>query len=435
VSLHLVVLVVGALLILSAWTMAFRAGPRSLGVAGGAGLVASGVAALWSAPHLSSLVLDAVSLPRVIVMGIAAAATFAVMPRRHAAPGTTASILLMIAAHLLLVLLPHGPIAGGVWVVACALSGAALPEGPARRVAAPYLTVAALAGLAGSALSGVVGSALLAVAVLIRLGIFPFHSWVLAAYARAPATVAAALVAPMSALGLVARTPLSFEGQGGLLAGLLVAAGLLSAGMALVQRSLVRAVAWLTVSVEAVVYLGVLDADSIGHLGGLVMWSVTGLALLGLGLVAAALSSRLGEVPADRHSGLIDRAPTFGALFLLFGLAAVGAPGTADFVSEDLVLHGALGEHPALLLLVISAISAQSYAVLHLFFRVFFGPARAQPVADARPRERLVLIGLGALLLLTGLIPQLLISRWIPAGVDGAASAEVAPPVNQGSRQ
>ncbi len=415
-ELHVVMFITGALLLLAGWLAAYHPDPREAGVGAGALMFALGVAALGTYGELSvpgGVQLDAVSIPRLSLAGMCLAAVFLVMPRRHGSWPLTIALVALALSHVALACAPAS-LVGVFWALSCSVTALAIPAGSARRVALPYLAFAAGVGLGGTVLGGDVGLALLVLAVAVRLGVFPFHSWVVASYHHAPTTIAVAVAAPMAAIVLVARTPMGFEGNLGLaITVFLAAAAIVTAALAIVQSELARAVGFVTVSVQTIVFLAVLDADHIGHLGGLMMWSVTGIALVGLGLVTAAIRSRVGDLDIDDYAGLLERAPVLGGLFLLFGLAAVGAPGTADFASEDLVLHGALAHHTGLLLLFISAVSVQGYAVLHLFYRVFFGPPRKMPVSDAMPREALALSMLGALLLGTGLAPQLLVNGWL----------------------
>ncbi|HHO51927.1 MAG TPA: hypothetical protein ENK18_13865 [Deltaproteobacteria bacterium] len=410
-----VLLVTGSLLLLVGWLATYRPDARQIGVVAGL-IVTVGGATAWLLGATSPvLLLDDVSLPRMPLIGIGLVGIFAVMPRRHARVGTMAVLIALALVDLALSAVPSRELSGPLWVLSTLLTWLALPSGPPRQIAWPYLALAAGTGLAGTFLGGSAGAGLLVFAVVIRLGIFPFHSWIISAYTLAPTTIAVALAAPMSCIALVARHPMSFDvSVAQALTAYLATAALIGGGLAVVQRYLARSVAFFTVGVQALVLLGVLDADHIGHLGGLIMWTLTGLALTGVGLVAAALRSRTGGIRIDSYAGLIGSAPTFGTLFLLFGLAAVGAPGTADFASEDLVLHGGLAHHAGLLLLYIAAVSVHGYVVLHLFYKVFFGPPRKISLRDALPREWMVLVAMGALLVLAGLAPQLLLDGWLP---------------------
>lgn len=426
-----VAVVVVALTIVAVGLALYRPHPREVGLAGGLWILALACGLAWAAPRLPGVLLDGVAIPRVATLGLVTVAVFSVMPQRHSSWGRTTLLLALMGSHLALVTAAGMLQASAAWLLSCGLTWAVLPAGPARRLALPYLALAAAAGGAGLVLDGDAGMALLLLAVVVRLGVFPFHSWVVASYTLAPTSVAVAITAPMAAVALVARAPLGLDGPLGTSVSLaLAAAALLTAGLVMVQRELARAVGLLTVSVETVVVIGLLDADEIGHVGGLMMWNLTGLALVGLGLVTVALRSRVGALSLDAHSGLLAQAPVLASVFLLFGLAAVGAPGTADFASEDLVLHGAIAHHPALLLLFISAVSAQGYAVMHLFFRVFYGPPGPVRTPDALPREKVALVALAALLVAVGLAPQVVVEGWAggvaPFGAEHE-EASVAP--------
>jgi formate hydrogenlyase subunit 3/multisubunit Na+/H+ antiporter MnhD subunit len=411
---NVVFTVVGGLILLAGWLATNRRSPRQTGLAAGVffAMLAGAVLELGQAPRW--LVLDAVAMPRLAIVALTTLAVFAVMPARETSWHRTIPIVLLMASDIVLVVVSTPTASAVAWAASCGLSLAVLPEGASRRLAVPYLALAAGAGIAGLTLSGQAGAYLLLLAVAVRLGVFPFHSWIVAAYHLAPTTVAVAVAGPMSAVALVARAPLGLDGTAGTTLSILLAgSALVAAGLAIVQQGLARSVGFLTVSVQTIVLVGLLDADDIGHLGGLMMWNLTGLSLVGLGLVVASLRSRVGHVRLDEYAGLLSQVPVFATVFLLFGLAAVGAPGTADFASEDLVLHGAIAHHPALLVLFISAVSAQGYGVLHLFFRVFYGPPGGLVLADALPREKLALIALGALLIASGLAPQLAVDGWI----------------------
>lgn len=404
-----VLLLAVALVAFAAWLAADRRSPRQAGLVVGTGLalLALGLASVGG--PLPWLVLDGVSTPRVGVVAVLLLATVGVLPTRQATGGATAALVVAVGVDLACVVAPAGALPA-LWPVACGATWGALPQGANRRVAAPYLALAAVLGGLGLAGLGPCAPLLVLVAVALRLGVFPVHSWAVAAYDGARPTGAVLLVAPMASLAVVARAPIGLDGLlGQSVAAALALSALVSAGLAIVQRGLGRAVGFLTSSVVALVLVGLLDRDAVGHLGGLTTWNLTGVALTGLGLVTSALLSRHRGPDLRGHGGLLASTPFLAVAFLLFGLAAVGAPGTADFVGEDLVIHGSLSHHPWLLLLHLAAVSAQAYAVLHVFMHAFFGPEGPVRPADALPRERVALVALGGLVIAAGMAPQLMV--------------------------
>ena len=203
--------------------------------------------------------------------------------------------------------------------------------------------------------------------------------------------------------------------------------------MVLVQTRLRRALGWFVVSLHSSIFLAVLDPNPVGHMGGLAMWAASTLALTGFSVVVWGLLTRRGDIDLTQHSGLHDAMPTLGAGFLLFGLACVGLPGTIDFISEDLTLHGSIAHHPLLLLGFLGGVSLLGYAVLFLAFRIFLGPRpralRSIRVPDALPREKWVLVAVAVLLLAGGLMPQSVAHqlREQAASRDGGEPAESDP--------
>lgn len=360
-------------------------------------------------------------LTPLLAMGaLAWVGVLAMLPRRERDSARLAALAALTAVQVGLGLAPAGLALGLVWAAEGMLSLAVLPAGPARRLAAPWLLLAGGFGAVGAGLGGVAGGSLVLLAVAIRLGVPPFHSWIVGAWTLGPTTWAVALACPMAAFAFLARTPLGESPWlgGPVTIGISLAAGL-AAALALVQRELTRAVGLLAASVASSVLVGMIDTDPTGHLGAMMMWGLTATALVGLGGVTVALRSRLGPVDVSRFGGRVDSAPALAILFLVFGMAAVGAPGTADFVSGELVLHGGLAHHPAALLLYAGVLSLQAYVVLHLFLRVFYGPPPAVAVPDATPRERVAFTLLAAVLVLGGLAPQVWIDGWLVTEAPG----------------
>jgi NADH-quinone oxidoreductase subunit M len=421
---HLALMVLAAMLPLVANVRAHGVALVTAGATLGIGLL---LIAFPAAPDAAWPVLDAVSVPRVIVVGLVLIATFGVLPRSQVTRGTIVSLILHKALHLALLATPPGGIAGGLWIATSFSTILSLQDHGARRLAAPYLAASGGLGLIGSLVGGTPGTVLLVLAVLIRMGIFPFQTWLVGAWQRSPLPAIVAVTAPIPGVALIARTPTSLDSHFGIAIAIgLILASILAAALALVQDELPRALALFASSVQALVLLAVLDADEIGHLGGLLTWGVTGISLTGLGLVAGVLQARGASLSLRRHGGLVQSAPTLAAAFLLFGLTAVGAPGTADFASEDLVLHGTLAHQPWLLVGFIGAISLQAYVMLAFFFRLFFGPA-SERVPDASGRERLALFLVIGLLIATGLAPQLLVESWMGAGGGGVTHQAEKP--------
>jgi NADH-quinone oxidoreductase subunit M len=206
------------------------------------------------------------------------------------------------------------------------------------------------------------------------------------------------------------------------------------AALAIVQRDLRGLIGTLAMSQSALVLGGLAGTLPMELNGAFCVWISSGLALTGIGLVAWALESRAGPIRLDTPQGRFWDAPELAALFLLFGLAGIGLPGTLSFVADDLIVSGSLDEQLHAGLLVILATVLSGIAMMRGWFHVFGGPVEPDgPRHAILPRERVALTVLLAVLFLLGIWPGPLVRALdratgrllgVPAeAADGAAAA------------
>ncbi|MBK6810751.1 MAG: hypothetical protein IPG81_18005 [Sandaracinaceae bacterium] len=403
----------------------------------------------------TGLALDAVARPLLLATSGAVLAVLAALPERDLTRHHVGAVLTAYAGACWM-LLSHGVLSLMIGYVLAGLPLLLFSEFLTGRLAryslllSVLLVGAGLAVLSEAAGTTVLGSlpsvvvqhpwalGMVVLGLALRLGVFPFHTWLVGLFEHAPFGPLIVTVVPMPALIVVERViapslAATFGEVPGPSATLLVFSSALAAGMVLVQTRLRRALGWFVVSLHSSIFLAVLDPNPVGHMGGLAMWAASTLALTGFSVVVWGLLTRRGDIDLTQHSGLHDAMPTLGAGFLLFGLACVGLPGTIDFISEDLTLHGSIAHHPLLLLGFLGGVSLLGYAVLFLAFRIFLGPRpralRSIRVPDALPREKWVLVAVAVLLLAGGLMPQSVAHqlREQAASRDGGEPAESDP--------
>jgi NADH-quinone oxidoreductase subunit M len=271
---------------------------------------------------------------------------------------------------------------------------------------------AAAAGWVGTA-----GGWLVAVAVMIRKGIFPFHSWYPALFSGAPMSTALAATMPQVAAYTAVRLlighvdhPEGVAAELVVLAQLALVTAAYGAALAIVQRDLRSLIGTLAMSQSAMVLAGLAGTLPMELNGAFCVWVSSGLALTGIGLVAWALESRAGPIRLDTPQGRFWDAPALAGFFLIFGLAGIGLPGTLSFVADDLIISGTLDDHIHAGLLVIAATVLGGIAVMRGWFHVFGGPVAADgPRHAILPRERVALTGLLVALFLLGVWPDPLV--------------------------
>jgi NADH-quinone oxidoreductase subunit M len=266
--------------------------------------------------------------------------------------------------------------------------------------------------------------ALLVFAVAMRMALVPFHTWLPELVARGPLSIGILLAGVHTALYLLARMavpllPLAATAGMPRLAALALVSALYGAVVALVQSDLRRTVGYLAVSQSGLMMVGLAAMNTQSVSGALLQSLAGGAALTGLLLVVWALEARTGSSRVEDFGGLARQSPRMAVSFLLFGVAAVGVPGTLTFVSEDLLLHGVLHAHPVVASLLLVATALNGITLFRAFKRTFLGPLAPQhqavPIADLLPRERAVAFALLALVFAGGVRPAPLLQMRLPA--------------------
>ncbi|RLS76070.1 MAG: hypothetical protein DWI03_10075 [Planctomycetota bacterium] len=333
--------------------------------------------------------------------------------------GASASLAMMSTAHPWALVSLWAATSLSTWLsIRGTLGGRATARTYAVAMVAALVCMAAGTGmlvadppwLAGSGTLGTAGGWLVAVAVMIRKGIVPFHSWYPALFCGGP--LATALVTTMPQVATYTAVRLLVGHADGVAAELVVLSqaalvtAVYGAALAAVQRDARSLLGMLAMSQSAMVMAGLAGTLPTELCGALAIWISSGLSLTGIGLVVWSLESRAGRIRIDTLQGRFADAPMLAAFFLLFGLASLGFPGTLSFVADDLIISGSLDERLPSGLLVIAATVFAGIAVMRGWFHLFGGPVTVDaPQHAILPRERFALTTLVAILFVLGLWP------------------------------
>jgi len=276
-------------------------------------------------------------------------------------------------------------------------------------------------------------------AFMIKVPLFPLHTWLPDAHVEAPtggSVILAAVLLKFGAYGFLRFAlpffPLAAQQAAPVIAGLAVVGIIFGALMAWVQDDVKKLVAYSSVSHLGFVVLGILVLSDKGIQGGIFQMLAHGISTGGLFLAVGILYDRRHTRDLADFGGLWKKMPVFGACFLLMVLASAGLPGLCGFVGEFLVLAGTFTAgkdwqasglaapmfgHPALLAgLAATAVILAAVYLLTMYQRVMFGPLdkpenRDPQVRDLGLRERLVFGVLVLAALVMGLAPQPIIER------------------------
>jgi NADH-quinone oxidoreductase subunit M len=282
---------------------------------------------------------------------------------------------------------------------------------------------------------------LLFAAFAVGIPMFPLHTWLPDASARAPAPVAALIAALFTKMGAyallrvsLAILPEATQWAAGAVSAFGAAGVVYGAVCAMAQDDVRRMLGYACVSQMGFCLVGIGSLTPQGVAGSIFMMVSHAIVVTLLFLVAGAIEERVGRRGMRAGLGGIAReAPLLAAIGGLGLVASLGAPGLSGFWGEVLPLLGAFPSHRAIA--AVAAIGLVASASYHLgaFRSVFLGSKqaawRASPeldryggrFADVTARELATLAPLALLVVVLGVWPVPLLAL-VAGGVHDAVS-------------
>ncbi len=259
---------------------------------------------------------------------------------------------------------------------------------------------------------------LIIAAFLVKLPVFPLHSWLPDAHTDAPTAVSVMLAGVLLKMGgygilRIVLPILPGEAQDFRVILALIAAVTVIYGaiLTLQQRDLKRLVAYSSVSHMGYVLLGVSAMGAAGLSGAaLQMFShgvITGLLFIVVGLMYDRTHTR----QISDLSGLLHQMPLLGLVAIIAGFAALGLPALSGFVAEFAVFAGSLQVHPAATIISAFGVVLAAGYILWAVQRVFTGPVDERWTGLGDATEWWELAAMGAMLVFVigvGVYPRLL---------------------------
>lgn len=270
-----------------------------------------------------------------------------------------------------------------------------------------------------------VGCALVAVSVLFKLSVMPFHMWTPDVYEGSPTAVTAVMASLPKLAAAVALVRLLYGPMAGLLdtwqpalAGLAMLSMMGGAVLAIVQTNLKRLLAYSTIANIGFVLVGILAASPAG--ASAVMFYLFTYGLLQVGLFAVVLElEKAGITRVAELAGLGRRNMRLAVVLpvLLFSLA--GVPPLVGFFAKMGVFGAAVGTGWAAVVIVgvVASVVACFYSLWLIKLMAFDAPADPTPVGEPwHGTLATVALVCAALALLLGLLPNTLWELALPAG-------------------
>ncbi len=289
-----------------------------------------------------------------------------------------------------------------------------------------------------------------ALAFLIKVPMFPFHTWLPDAHTEAPTAGSIILAAIMLKMGTygylrfcMGLFPEASIQYGANLAGVAVLGGILYGALcAWRQDDVKRVVAYSSVAHLGYVMLGLFAATSSSIEGSVIQMINHGISTGALFLLVGVLYDRRHTRQLDEFGGLAKVMPVYCALFIIVTLSSIGLPGTNGFVGEFMVITGTFASNKLGHFNGIQAVGAALGVILGALYmlgvvqKVFFGPVTKKEnehLEDINRRELVALAPLLILVFVIGIFPNLLLSPMHDActrvqdDLDERAAAHPAP--------
>ena len=233
----------------------------------------------------------------------------------------------------------------------------------------------------------------------VKIPIFPFHTWLPAAYSEAPLPVTMVLSSTLAKLGtfgvlrlVLPLAPGPAAEYGLPVFGTLGAVGIVYGALcAFAQRDLKRVIAYSSISHLGLVVIALFAGTSEALAGASLHMVNHGLSTGVMFALLGFLHDRYKTTDGAQFSGLFGRFPAFGALFVVAALASVGVPAFNNFVSEMLMLGGLF--RPVVTVPFgygfavagAAGIFLSAWYTMTLVRRAFFGPERLPVTATPVP--------------------------------------------------
>lgn len=254
-----------------------------------------------------------------------------------------------------------------------------------------------------------------ALAFMIKVPMFPFHTWLPDAHVEAPtagSVILAGVLLKMGTYGFIRFNLPLFPQASHEYAPVLIVLALIGiiygAIVSAVQRDIKSLVAFSSVSHLGSVMLGLFAFNAQGLSGGI-------LQMINHGLSTGALFLLVGMLYERRHTRLIADfggiarvMPVYAAFFLIVMFSSVGLPGLNGFVGEFLILVGAFRANYWYAVFAATGVVLSAVYLLWMYQRAMNGPVTNEAnkgLKDLSGREIALLVALVVVIIWIGVYP------------------------------
>jgi NADH-quinone oxidoreductase subunit M len=273
-------------------------------------------------------------------------------------------------------------------------------------------------------------------AFAIKVPMFPFHTWLPDAHVEAPtagSVILAGVLLKLGGYGFIRYSLALYPDASHTYAPLIIVLSLIAiiygAIVAMVQPDLKKLVAYSSVSHMGFVTLGIFVFQEQALDGAILQMVNHGLITGALFLLVGVIYERTHDRTIAKMGGLAALTPVYAAVFGFFVFASAGLPALSGFVGEFLTLLGTFVVNPWVAAIATFIMILSAAYLLWMFQRVVLNEPSEfllglkHHLTDMTPTEILTLAPLGALVVVFGLFPGILLDLFKAPVTDSLAAA------------
>ena len=266
---------------------------------------------------------------------------------------------------------------------------------------------------------------LMFIAFVVKMPVFPFHTWQPDTYEQAPTATTMALSGVMVKMGVFAVirwvlpvVPMAAFQRGDIVMTLSIIGMLYASLIAIRQDDLKRLVAWSSIAHIGLMAAAIFAENRVSMQGVMIQMFNHGINIIAMWVVVDWIERQFGTRKISDLGGIAQRAPVMAILLVVVALANIALPLTNAFVGEFLMFTGiytSVFTKYYLWFTVFAGISIILAAVytLNMIRKSWYGELSAitcaAPVRDAGWNEKIALGAIVILIFWLGVYPQCLL--------------------------
>jgi NADH-quinone oxidoreductase subunit M len=257
---------------------------------------------------------------------------------------------------------------------------------------------------------------LLLLGILVKIPVFPFHTWLPDAHVQAPSPISVVLAGILLKMGayafikfIIILFPETSSQYSGVILGFGIATLFFAGILAIYVTHVKKLIAYSSISHMGLVMIAVSTLTVEGLSSAVYQMIAHAFVISPLFLIAGYFHHKTGSWEMKDMGGIMQKAPLVSTIFVFSGLASLGLPGTMGFVGELTVFVSAISHWGYMLaILALGSIVSAGYFIW-TFRRVIYGeisPVVAKIEWKMGIMEKISLILFSLVILIFGLYPQ-----------------------------